>query len=306
MYKLIKNYVLIAFGISLAISGHAQQQVMFTQYMFNNLALNPAYAGSHEVISITAMLREQWTGINGAPSTQTLSIHSPLKYQKMSLGALVLNDNIGVTSQTGAYFSYAYRIPLTQKGKLSFGLQGGFTHYNADLSSVSSTDPTFQFGDVNEVHPNVGFGMFYNTSRFYAGVSSPQLIENVFDKENPDSDSKIMRHYFATAGYVFDLNHSLKLKPNILIKAVEGAPVEIDVNTNLLIKEVLWVGLSWRSFDSFDAIIQFQISNQLQMGYSYDFITTTALSRVNGGSHEFMLNYRLAFSKIRVITPRYF
>jgi type IX secretion system PorP/SprF family membrane protein len=303
-----KNKVLLFF-IVLAIAGHevtGQQQVMFTQYMFNGLALNPAYAGSHETMSVTALAREQWTGLDGAPSTQTFSIHSPIKHQRMSLGLLMLHDNIGVTDQTGVYASYAYRIPITKKGKLAFGVQGGVSNYKAQFSKVSSTDPTFSSGDVFETHPSIGFGVYYNTNRFYVGLSSPQLNQTTIDRKNPDSDSHIVRHYFASAGYVFDLNHSLKLKPNVLVKAVEGSPVEFDLNANLLIKEVIWLGASWLSFDSFDAILQLQVTDQLQIGYSYDFATTTDLSRVNGGSHELMLNYRFTFTRTRIITPRYF
>ena len=285
---------------------YGQQQIMFTQYMFNGLALNPAYAGSHETISATALARKQWTGLDGAPTTQTFSVHSPIRAQRMSLGLLALHDNIGVTDQTGIYGSYAYRIPVSKKGKLAFGLQGGISFYNAQFSKVSSTDPVFANGDVREIHPSFGFGMYYNTERFYAGVSIPQLNQSSFDRGNPDSDSRIVRHYFVTAGYVFDLNHSLKLKPNLLVKAVSGAPVEFDVNANLLIKDVVWVGLSWRSFDSIDAILQLQVTDQLQIGYAYDFATTTDLSRVNGGSHELMLNYRFTFTRTRIITPRYF
>lgn len=286
-------------------TAYSQQQVMFTQYMFNGLALNPAYAGSQESLSISALSRKQWVGLDGAPSTQTLSAHSPIA-NRTSAGLLVLHDKIGVTEQTGAYASFAYRIPLNDKGKLSFGLQGGMSFYNANFSNVSQSDPTFAMGDVRESHPNIGFGLYYSTDRFYVGASSPQLLENRFDKSNDDSDSRIIRHYFATAGYVFDLNHSLKLKPNVLVKNVEGAPMQIDLNANLLINEIIWVGVSWRSFDSFDALLQLQVTDQLQFGYAYDFATTTDLSRVNSGSHEFMLNFRFKDKKSRIITPRYF
>jgi type IX secretion system PorP/SprF family membrane protein len=285
--------------------GIAQQQVMFTQYMFNGLALNPAYAGSHETVSVTALARKQWTGLEGAPSTQTFSIHSPIRSQRMSLGFLFLHDNIGVTDQTGVFGSYAYRIPINAKGKLAFGLQGGYSYYNSQFTKVSPTDPTFAY-DVRLVHPSIGFGLYYNTDRFFLGVSVPQLNQTSPNISTPDSDSHLVRHYFATAGYVFDLTHALKLKPNILLKAVDGAPVEFDLNANLLIKEVIWVGLSWRSFDSLDGILQLQVNDQLQVSYSYDFATTTDLSRVNGGSHELMLNYRFSFIKTKIITPRYF
>lgn len=303
--KLIKIFIAFAFLFSFS-AAMAQQQVMFTQYMFNQLALNPAYAGSHRTLSVTALARKQWAGLDGAPSTQTLSVHSPIKNQRVGVGLLVVNDKIGVTKQTGLYNSYSYRIPFQNGGRLAFGLQIGFTAYNAQFSKISDTDPTFA-GDVREVHPNVGGGLFYNTKLFYVGFSAPQLIQNTFDRNNLDSDSKMLRHYFLTAGYVFTLNRELKLKPNFLVKAVAGAPVQFDVNLNLLMREVLWVGLSWRSFESVDALLQFQISEKLQFGYAYDFSTTTKLSRVNSGSHEIMLNYRVLTKKrSRFVTPRYF
>ena len=304
----MKHLVKILFFIALASTAelHAQQQVMFTQYMFNSLAIIPAYAGSHETFSATALVREQWSGLDGAPSTQTFSVHAPFRQQKMGLGFLFLHDKIGVTDQTGAYFSYAYKIEFANNGKLSFGLQGGFTNFNAKFSKVSSTDPTFAGNDVTEWQPNAGAGLFYSTERFYAGFSVPQLIETEFDRSNQDSDSRLVRHYFTSMGYVFDLNADLKLKPNLLVKYVKGAPVELDVNANLLIKETVWVGFSWRSFDSIDAILQLQVSPRLQVGYGYDFATQSDLRRVNSGSHELMINYRIPNAHDRVVTPRYF
>jgi type IX secretion system PorP/SprF family membrane protein len=287
------------------LSGHGQQQVMFTQYMFNGLAINPAYAGSHESMSFTALARQQWTGLDGAPSTQTFSVHSPLKKERFSLGLLFLHDKITVIEQNGVYGSYTYRIPVSKKGKLAFGLQGGATFYNARFSKISLTDPNFA-NDIRLAQPNVGFGMYYNTQRFYAGVSVPQLLQTTFDKVSPDSDSKLIRHYFLSAGYVFDVGRFVKLKPNVLVKAVTGAPVEFDLNLNALLNDIVWVGLSWRTFDSFDAIFQLQLTKQFQVGYSYDFATTTDLARVNAGSHEIMLNYRFTFAKNKIITPRYF
>ena len=289
-----------------SVTTRAQQQVMFTQYMFNTLAINPAYAGSAETFSATALMRQQWTGLAGAPSTQTLSMHAPVKNQRMGLGFLFLHDKIGVTGQTGGYISYAYRIPFANGGKFAMGIQGGFTNFNAQYSKVSATDPTFA-ADVKETKPNFGAGFFYYTDRFYAGVSVPQLIQSNFGNSNViNSESKFVRHYFGMIGYVMDLNENLKLKPNVLVKYVYGAPVELDLNANLLIKEVIWVGLSWRSFDSIDALLQIQISSRLQVGYAYDFATQKDIQKVNGGSHELMINYRIPNRRDRVVTPRYF
>ena len=284
----------------------AQQQVMFTQYMFNGLAINPAYAGSQGSLTMTALYRNQWVGIEGAPTTQTFSLHSPVAKERMSLGMLLINDKIGITNQTGGYGVYSYRIPLGTSSILGFGIQGGVTYYNALFSQVSDSDPTFAGTDVQEYHPNAGFGMYFQNSKSYIGFSVPQLIQNEFDRNNSDSDSQILRHYFISTGYVFDLSKDLKLKPNLLVKYVKGAPVEFDLNVNLLIHEVIWIGCSWRSFDSIDALLQIQLTEQLQMGYAYDFATTTDLKRVNSGSHEFMLTYRLRKGNSKIVTPRYF
>ena len=305
--KLIRNIIIVATLAFFGSKAKAQQQVMFTQYMFNGLAINPAYAGSHDHASATFLAREQWVGLDGAPASQTFSLHSPINASgSASLGGLVIHDKIGVTNQTTAYLAYAYRIRFEGSARLAFGLQAGFSNYNSRLSQISTTDPTFASGDININRPNFGAGIYFNTNRFYAGVSVPQMVRSRLDVNNTDSDSRLERHYFATAGYVFDLNQDLKLKPNLLIKYVENAPVEFDINANLLIKELVWVGLSYRSFDSFDALFQIQVSKQFQFGYSYDFATTTDLRRVNSGSHEIMLQYNFVFGKKRIISPRYF
>lgn len=287
-------------------AAYGQQQVMFTQYMFNGLAINPAYAGSHESISMSLLAREQWTGLDGAPSTQTFAVHTPFVNQRIGLGLLVLHDKIGVTEQTGTYASYSYKIPFENGSNLAFGVQAGLTSFNAKFSEVSSTDPTFSNGDIKELHPAFGFGMYYSNKRMYAGLSIPQLNQRVIDGELADSDSKLVRHYFGTFGYLFTLNQSLKLKPSVLLKVVKGAPAEMDFNANLIINDVLWLGLSYRSFDSFDALFQVQVTNKLQIGYSYDLATSSEIRRINSGSHEFMLHYLFSFDKKKIVTPRYF
>ncbi len=291
--------------IAFTYQSSAQQQVMFTQYMFNGLAINPAYAGSHESASLTLLARKQWVGLDGAPNTQTFSAHAPLNNTNAALGVMFLRDEIGVTKQHGGFISYAYRIPMGN-GKLSMGIQGGFNRYSANYSGLNLNDPTFDGGDIVESHFNTGVGLYYYTDRFYAGVSIPQILNTEFDADNPDSEAKLIRHYFATIGYVFDLSPMLKLKPNLLVKNVPGAPTEFDINANLLINERIWLGLSYRSFDSFDAIFSMQITDKIQFGYSYDFATTSQLKSVNSGSHEFMLNYRFSLVKEKIITPRYF
>lgn len=302
MKNLIRN--IIAIIMLLGGTAQAQQQVMFSQYMFNTLAINPAYAGSQESLSMTALMRNQWVGLEGAPNTQTFSAHTPFEKKRIGVGLLFMHDNIGVTDQTGVYGSYAYKIPFSS-GTLSLGLQAGFTHFNARYSEVSTSDPTFASGDIKEVHPNFGVGAFYATDRFYAGISAPQLVQSKFDKNNDASMAKIVRHYFMQSGYVFDLSQDLKLKPNVLVKMVGGAPVEFDVNANMYFRDLIGLGFSWRSMDAIVMLFQLQITDKLQFGYAYDF-GTTAIRQVSSGSHEFYLNYRLTWSKSKIITPRYF
>ncbi len=305
--KLIRNITLtLIFGLFCQI-GTAQQQVMFTQYMFNGLAINPAYAGSHDNITATFLAREQWVGLEGAPSSQTFSIHSPFNASgSANIGALLIHDKIGVTDQTTAYLAFAYRIRFSGSARLAFGLQGGLSNYNSKFSRISNTDPVFANGDVNVNRPNFGAGLYFNTDRLFAGISVPQLVRSKLDVNNSDSDSRLERHYFGYAGYVFDISRDLKFKPNILFKYVGNAPLEFDLNANFLIKDIIWAGLSYRSFDSFDALIQVQATKQLQFGYSYDFATTTDLRRVNAGSHELMIQYTFVFGKKKIISPRYF
>ena len=284
----------------------AQQQAMYTQYMFNGLAINPAYAGSQGALNLTALARKQWQGFAGAPSTQTFSAHAPLRDETMGLGLLLTHDEIGVTNQYGAYAVYAYRIKMS-RGTLSAGLQAGFNSYRAGFSQVlvrEGDDISFSADDAEAFLPNFGTGLYYNTTRFYAGFSLPMLLTNNY----PGSEGQLARqyrHWFFTTGYVLDLNADLKLKPNLLVKAVEGAPIEVDINANLLIKELLWVGLSYRSFDAISALIELQATPQFRIGYAYDY-TLTDLQQVNTGSHELMLNYRLVRKDKKMLTPRYF
>ena len=292
--------------------GYAQQQAMFTQYMFNGLAINPAYAGSHEAISITGLAREQWTGLPGNPSTQTLSVHAPLRFSRSSWGLLLSHDEQDISQQYGVFTSYAYRIPIG-RGQLAFGLQGGFTQARISLTELHivtpdhQSDPAFGQDLKTRLLPNIGSGLYYHTDRYYIGFSVPQLLDQPLENDNqsPSSKAQLVRHYFLTGGYVFDLNNDLKLKPNFLVKSATGAPIEADFNTNLLIRETLWLGIGYRSFDALNALVELQISPSLRLGYAYDY-TISGLRHVQSGSHEFMLNYTIRLSKESILSPRYF
>ncbi len=305
----MSKFLTVLFVLSfLVFQVKAQQEVMFTQYMFNPMALNPAYAGSHEAISFTGLAREQWVGLEGAPRTQTFSVHSPTSNDKVALGFGLVNDQLGVTRQTTMNLNYAYRIRFPEGGTLSFGLRSSLTNYVAEFSKLrvrQVNDVNFTNNDVNKLLVNFGTGLYYYTDYYYFGLAIPRLLTNKLS-DNEASFAREQRHYYLRAGLVFPLTDGLKLKPHFLLKATEGSPLELDINANLLIKEVLWFGLSYRTGDSFDALTEIQLTDQLRIGYSYDFYTVTDLREVQSGSHEITINYRLKYAKHKVITPRYF
>lgn len=287
-------------------SASAQQNAMFTQYMFNGLVINPAYAGSQEQASASLSLREQWVGLEGAPSTKTFSAHSPLLHRNVGVGIIFINDRIGVAEQNGLYASYAYRIMLTKESKLSMGIQAGVTNHSVDFSRANDQDPVFSSGSFNEYHPNIGFGLYYHSKKFFAGISVPQAIEKTLDVGNIDSESKLIRHYFVSSGYILKLNHSIKLNPTVLLKYVQDTPLGMDINANVIIHDLIWAGVSVRNFNSLDLILQLQVTEKLRAGYSYDFAETSSLGAVNSGSHEIMLTYAFQTRHKLVTTPRFF
>ncbi len=294
-------------------SGSAQQIATYSQYMFNGLAINPAYAGSQEALSVTALGRFQNVGLSGAPNTQTFAAHSPLINNRVGVGLLVIHDQLSVISQTGVHFSYAYRVPIKKNGTtLSFGLQGGMSMYNAeytklDLYNNAQTglpDPAFS-QNIRDSRPNIGAGVYYTTPVSYVGLSMPSMLNNVFERGRNITTVYQNVPIILTGGYVFTLNRMLKLKPNFLFKMVDGQPVEFDINANMLYDEVLWFGLSYKSSKQVVMLTQFKINDQLQFGYSYT-ITAGPIRTVELGSHEVMVNYRFWFNKKGVVSPRYF
>lgn len=302
-----KIYFLFAAILGIAFSGQAQQQAMFTQYMFNGLLLNPAYAGSHETVSFTGVGRRQWVGFDGAPDTESFSVHAPIRKGKIGLGFYFINDRIGVTNEYSYFGSASYRLQLN-KGYLSFGLQFGLLNHRTDFDRLTKNDDDDinLIGSVVDIlKPNVGAGLYYNTERFYVGFAVPHILTNDFVSEGGQLVYDQERHFYLTSGAVFDLNHWLKFKPSLLFKAVPGAPVELDLNGNFLLNNVLWVGAGLRSYDSVHLMTQLQLTNQFAVGYTFD-LTTTELRRENSGTHEIMLNYRFNFNRKRIITPRYF
>jgi len=290
----------------------SQQDPMYTQYMYNTLSVNPGYAGSRDALSVTGLLREQWVGIEGAPSTQTLTVHSPIYNDNMGLGLSVINDVVGPIHQTMLFADYSYSIQTTATAKLAFGLKAGVNIFQADLLSLTPE----QGGDAaiynisNKLLPNVGVGVYYYSDKGYVGLSAPKLLEQTIDEyDSPDIttfNNKERRHYFLIGGYVFDLSENVKFKPSFLVKAVVGAPVSIDLSGNFLINDKLGLGLAHRLDDSFSGLLQYYFTPQFRVGYAYDF-TLTELRHYNSGSHELMLGYDFMFIEDkRIRSPRFF
>lgn len=283
---------------------------MYTQYMNNILSVNPAYAGSGDVLNAMVLTRNQWVGLDGAPVTQSFVIHSPISKYNMGVGFSLLKDKIGVISQTGAYLDYSYTLHVGENNYLALGLKGGVNFYEAgltDLSTVDPDDPIFANDVTRNFLPNVGLGMFYHTDRFFAGLSVPKMIRNKINKHSSSSEyiSKEELHLFFMAGYVFDVNRIIKFKPYILTKYVKSSPVSLDLTAQFLFYDRLWVGAMYRVGDALGGLMQIQITNQLKVGYSYD-ITASGLNSFNKGTHEILVSYDFNFGQGRIRSPRYF
>ena len=308
----IKKTGVLIISFVLAVSVKAQQEPMYSQYMFNMLAINPAYAGSHEVVGATALFRKQWLGVPGAPQTTTLGVDLPDNKNGLGFGLQLINDQIGIQNTNTIMASFAYRSHVfNEEDELAVGLQAGMANYRADYNKVDliqTYDPAFSGIVVNSWLPNIGAGLFYHTEKFYLGLSSPALLTNHINTDQnsltrSSASGMITSHYFIASGYVFTLSDALKFKPSLLIKGVPGAPVEYDFNANLYINDILSIGASYRTGASFVGMLDIQLTPQFKLGYAYDRdVTDLALYTV--GSHEVMLRYELNSDK-KIAHPRY-
>lgn len=297
-----------------AYQAKAQSEPMFTQYSFNEIFINPAYAGSHDALSFSTVYRRQWIRINGSPTTKTFTAHSQLLKSRVGLGLTAYQDNIGVTTQTGVFGNYAYRIRLN-RGTLAMGMLGGYIAYQENLSDVETNDiddNEFMNNTQAAFAPNFGFGTYYYTKVFYLGLSVPRIIYNkLYINENNEvekvtsSFNKEEVHFFLASGFVFDVNPLLKIRPSGMLKVVMNAPVEYDLNLATLLLTSVWVGGGYRSGDAWNMMTAIQVNDQLRVAYSLDF-TFTNLRSVAGSTHELSLNYVLRYNKKKVTSPRYF
>lgn len=289
----------------------AQQEVMVSQYMFNQLFLNPAYAGSHGYMSSSLLHRTQWTQMDGAPQTSMMAVDAPLMKGKMGAGLSIVHDQIGVSRDLDISGHYAYHIRVNETSKLAFGLRAGVSLYSARLSELTywdANDQVFQGNISNKPVGKFGFGMYWYSATAYVGVSVPTIYAadgKISMNAGTALDHYFTRHFYLHAGKVFRLNESLDFKPSTMIKYTPAAPVEADVNCNVLYRERVWVGVGYRTGDAIVGMLEYQISPLLRIGYAYD-MTTSKLRNYNNGSHEVMLGMDFGRDPIRIKTPRYF
>ena len=280
------------------LSLYAQHDNLYSQYMFNGLLVNPAYAGSNEVLNATFVNRNQWVGFDGAPRTSTFSLHTPLKNKKINVGITFTNDCYGITTQNKINAIYAYRL-FFKKSSLSFGLQVGVDFIKNNWNLIQTTTPndqvfTSQFSQ--QTVPQTGFGIYYKAQKFYAGISSPDLL-------SIGTPSTLYKSALLTGGYLFDVSENVKIKPFVLVKYIRSSPVEVDLNAIVYFKMV-GIGYSYRTNDAMVFLATVNVSKQFSFGYSYD-LTTSKLSTYVRGSHEIMLKYEFGY-KVNPQSPRYF
>ena len=298
-------------GLIIVLTGNlvsAQQEPIYTQYMFNTQTINPAYAGTWETIGFMALAREQWTGIDNAPSTQTFSFQSLQKNKNVGLGLNIINDKFGLEKSLSVFGDYSYLVHIDEELKLRLGLKFGFSSYSNNLndySVIDETDPRFTGVIDHKFMPNFGIGAFLYKNQYYVGMSIPKLVQNEFKNQENYSTQAEVRTLYLMGGYVFDISNNLKFKPTMLGKVTAGVPPQLDLTGNFLIADRVWLGAMVRTGDSFGFLAQWIISNKLRFGYSVDFVTSQLKSYQNG-THEVMISYEISKVKGKMISTRLF
>ncbi|WP_067147447.1 PorP/SprF family type IX secretion system membrane protein [Pseudotamlana agarivorans] len=303
----IKNKIIISFLVFLVTLGSfAQQDPQYTDYMFNTMTVNSAYAGSKGHLSILGLYRSQWVGLDGAPKTESFSVDSPIG-KNVGLGVSIVNDELGPSDQFNFDANFSYTLNLSYNKRLSFGVKAGGKFLNIDWSkgSFQENENIFQDNIDNEFLPTIGAGIYFHTDKSYLGLSVPNFLTNqYYDGVQNEVDTEKL-HFYLIGGYVFDLSHSVKFKPAFLGKFVVGAPVIVDLSANFLFHEVFRAGVAYRWNDSVSALVGMQITPRLMVGYAYDY-TTTPLQDFNTGTHEIMLRFDLISSEKQLKSPRFF
>jgi len=286
---------------------------MFTHYMFNMQSVNPGYAGSRDALTITGMNRVQWVGFNGAPVTQTLTLHSPIFHDALGLGLSMINDKIGPTNRTSLNLDIAYRLDLKEGRILAFGLKAGMSMMQIKLQELEindASDEAFLSDVESKVLPNFGFGLYYSTGKYYVGLSTPRLLENDYSRNISMGGLDLAsekKHYFLIAGTHFKLSDDFELKPTTIIKATNGAPLEADLTAIVVYDEKFWVGLMGRTGDAAGVLVGAAVGGNFDIGYSFDWSFGLKSGKYNSGSHEIVLRYDFIYNdKEKIRSPRYF
>jgi len=284
----------------------AQQDAQFTQYMYNTININPAYAGSRGALSIFALHRTQWVGLDGAPVTNAVSVNTPLNDSRLGLGISIINDKIGPTHENTISTDLSYTIPASETFKLSFGIKATANLFDLDVSRLNPADDDPSLHDFsNKFTPNMGAGVYLHSEKAYIGFSVPNFIPTNRYDDNEVAIFKEKINYYLIAGYVFDLNNDIKFKPAIITKMLEGAPLQADASANFMFSDKFVIGVAYRWSAAISAMVGFQVSEGLYIGYGYDH-ETTSLNNYNSGSHEIFLRYEIFKNNNKIITPRFF
>lgn len=303
MMKKFLLYISLTFVV---LSIKAQQDPMFTQYMFDKMLINPAYVGSSNWIVATAKFRKQFINVPGGPTTSTFTFHAPIQKYNLGVGLKVISDKTGVSTNNWLTLNGAYHIKL-KEAKLSFGLEAGFINRNADYSGLIKHDPNDDNipATENVFLPDVSFGTYFQTNKFYTGVALYHLMPNT----GVSGDPRLNKHYFGFIGNVFDIvEKKFAIDPSVLVKYVGNAPMQLDVNTNFVFLNKYTLGATWRQGDAFAVLMKFDITEQIRFAYSYD-VNTSGLSTFSNGGHEFLLSYGIKIlppPTLKDIHPRYY
>ena len=288
-------------------SGFAQQDAQYTQYMYNTININPAYAGSRGVMSVFGLHRTQWVGLDGAPTTNTFSLNTPISNSNLGVGFSLVNDRIGPTSDNTISADISYTIPMNEVYKLSFGVKASGNIFNLDtdkLDPAQANDPNLQNFN-NEFSPNFGAGVYLHSDKLYLGLSVPNFLQDSKYNDNEVAVFQERMNFYFIGGYVFDVSPSIKFKPAFLTKMVAGSPLQVDASANFLFFDKFMLGGAYRWDAAVSALAGFQVTDGLFIGYSYD-METTQLRRYNSGSHEVFLRFEL-FNKVsKMVSPRFF
>ncbi|MEP2772674.1 MAG: type IX secretion system membrane protein PorP/SprF [Fulvivirga sp.] len=292
--------------LSILHEASAQQRVQYTQYMFDGSIINPAYAGADEALSMTFIYRNQWSGVEGAPESQTMSAHTLFKDKQVGVGLIFNHDKIGVHKILNIGSNYAYHLNLSSKKVLSFGLQAGVNNRRADYASLAgqaNNDPSISNATISETYFDFGAGLYFRTPQFHLGYSIPEVIPNEITLNDSTTTRLSDLNHFVFSKLMIDISQQIQLTPSVLLKYLNGVPLSYDINLNATYRKVITTGISYRKQESIDFILRLQVTPQFQFGYSYDY-PIGDISNLSNASHEIMVRYLFKFKQANVASPR--